>query len=235
MAEPILETFGLGRAFEGLHAVENLDLSVAAGGIHAVIGPNGAGKTTLVNLLSGHLFPTAGRIRFKGREIAGLSPHRIARLGIGRGFQRTSIFPEVSCRENAWLGAGGGPDAEERAGTVLDLCGLADLAEVPANRLSHGAARQLEIAIMLAARPELLLLDEPLAGMGPEESALTTAMLKRLAGDRTLLLIEHDMDAVFALADRITVMVDGQAIATGTPDEIRADAQVQRAYLGHPP
>jgi branched-chain amino acid transport system ATP-binding protein len=233
MAEAILRTFGLSRAFEGLRAVENLDLAVAAGGIHAVIGPNGAGKTTLVDLLSGHIAPTAGSIRFKGHEIAGLPPHRIARLGIGRSFQRTSIFPEVTCLENAWLGAGGGRDARERALAALELCGLADLAEVPADRLGHGAARQLELAVMLAAGPELLLLDEPLAGMGAEESAATTRLLKGLAGDRTLVLIEHDMDAVFALADRITVMVDGQAIATGTPDEIRADALVRRAYLGH--
>ncbi|MEO5336437.1 MAG: ABC transporter ATP-binding protein [Magnetospirillum sp. WYHS-4] len=234
MAEVLLETVGLSRAFGGLHAVADLSLRVEAGRVHAVIGPNGAGKTTLVNLLSGHLAPTAGRVLLEGRDIAGLPPYRIARLGVGRIFQRTSLFAEATCLENCCLGAGGGRDAIGRARAALDLCDLGDLAEVRADRLSHGAARQLEIALMLSAGPRLLLLDEPLAGMGAEESVRTTALLKKLAGDRTLVLIEHDMDAVFALADTVTVMVDGRAIATGNPAAVRNDPAVQRAYLGHP-
>ncbi len=246
MAEALLETAGLSRLFGGLAAVQDVSLAVEAGVVHAVVGPNGAGKTTLINLLSGDLRPSAGSVRYKGRDITSWPAHKVAHLGIGRSYQKTNIFRDYTAFENCWLAAQARlpgafdmlrparrrVEARDRAAKALDLCGLADRASRRAAELSYGEQRQIEIAMLLATEPELLLLDEPLAGMGPEESAGVLALLKRLARGHTLLMIEHDMDAVFAIAQRITVMVNGRVLATGAPAEIRANAQVQEAYLG---
>jgi branched-chain amino acid transport system ATP-binding protein len=246
MAEPLLVVTGLTRRFAGLAAVRDLALDVRAGEIHAVIGPNGAGKSTLINLLSGDLRPTAGSIRLAGTEIAGWSPHRIARLGIGRSYQRTNIFPRFTAFENCRLAAQARRKSSMRffrpaysyrdlaaaAERALSLVGLEHHAGAMAQNLSHGERRQLEIAMTLATAPQLLLLDEPLAGMGAEESAAVTALLKRLSGDHAMILVEHDMDAVFAIADRLTVMVEGRVLDSGPPARIRASRPVQEAYLG---
>lgn len=244
--EPILETEALTKRFGGLVAVDAVSLRFNAGDVHCIIGPNGAGKTTLTNLLSGVLPPTSGRIRFRGQDIAGWSAHRIARTGIGRSFQRTNIFPEFTVFENCWLGAQARlpsslrffrpahrlTDVAERARRALELVGLGDRAEAPAAALSHGEQRQLEIGVMLATEPTLLLLDEPMAGMGPNESQRMVELLLKLKENHTLVLIEHDMDAVFALADVITVLVNGAVLASGPPASIRANRAVQEAYLG---
>lgn len=246
MTEPLLSTFGVSRRFGGLTAVNDVTLDFFPGRVHAVIGPNGAGKTTLINLLSGDLQVSSGRIVFRGRDITRLSADRISRIGLGRSYQKTNIFPEFSCYRNCWLGAQSRlptsmrffrratrySEVQERAERALSLCGLERRRDVIPAHLSHGEQRQLEIGMMLATEPELLLLDEPLAGMGPEESAAVVALLGTLAVDHTLILIEHDMDAVFAVADTLTVMVDGRLLATGSPEEIRANREVQQAYLG---
>ncbi|MBM3536223.1 MAG: ABC transporter ATP-binding protein [Alphaproteobacteria bacterium] len=241
-----LETEALSKRFGGLVAVDNVSLAVRQGDVHCVIGPNGAGKTTLLNLLSGALPPSAGRIRFGDQDIAGLPPHRIAQLGIGRSFQRTNIFPEFSAYENCRLGAQArmassmrffrpaerDDGVRERAERALALTGLTPRRDTRASVLSHGEQRQLEIGVMLATEPSLLLLDEPMAGMSADETARMVDLLRRLKEGHTLILIEHDMDAVFALADIITVMVNGAVLASGTPQEIRASQAVQDAYLG---
>lgn len=246
MADTLLETAGLSRQFGGLAAVQDVGLSVERGRVHAIVGPNGAGKTTLINLLSGDLKPSAGEVRYQGRDITAWPAHRVAHLGIGRSYQKTNIFRDFTAFENCWLAAQAllpgafamlrparkYRQAQDRAAKALDLCGLSDRAGRRAAELSYGEQRQIEIAMLLAAEPELLLLDEPLAGMGPEESAAMLALLKRLAAGHTLVMIEHDMDAVFAIAQRITVMVNGRVLATGAPAEIRANPQVQEAYLG---
>jgi branched-chain amino acid transport system ATP-binding protein len=251
MAEPgtsrVLEATGLTRRFGGLAACDGVAIALERGQLHALLGPNGAGKSTLINLLSGDLAPSAGSIRFKGREIAGLAPERRSRMGIGRSYQKTNIFPGFTVLENARLAAQSrdprpyaifanaarDDGALGRARRGLDLAGLGEGVDRIAGALSHGEQRQLEIAMVLATEPEVLLLDEPLAGMGVEESARMVALLKRLAGEHAILLVEHDMDAVFALADTITVMVNGQVLESGAPARIRASAEVQRAYLGH--
>ena len=246
MAEPLLVARGLSKRFGGLVAVDQVTLALGAGAIHAVIGPNGAGKSTLVNLLSGELAPTSGSIRQGGQDITGLSPERIAQRGIARTFQHANIFAAFSALENCRLaaqahasGAGGWfLPAQSRTEVVatargaLAAAGLAGRADVPASALSHGERRALDIAMALATSPTILLLDEPLAGMGPEESQQTVALLRRLAADHAILLVEHDMDAVFALADQLTVMDNGRVIASGAPAEIRANAEVQQVYLG---
>jgi branched-chain amino acid transport system ATP-binding protein len=246
MAEPLLETSGLTKRFGGLIAASEVALAVEPGEIHAVIGPNGAGKTTLVAALAGELRPDAGTIRFAGHDISRLGTTRRAALGIARSFQITSIFREFSVVDNValavqahaghsfrfWRPAADDPRLREPARAVLAEVGLAARAEVTAAALSHGEKRALEIAMVLATRPRLLLLDEPMAGMGPAESAEIVQLLARLRGRLAIVLVEHDMDVVFALADRITVMVYGKVIATGTPAAIRADAHVRRAYLG---
>jgi branched-chain amino acid transport system ATP-binding protein len=245
VTEPVLATHALSRYFGGLAAVNEVTLAVARGEIHAVIGPNGAGKTTLVNLLSGDLPPSAGSIRFEGAEIAGLPPERIARRGIGRCYQRTNIFPDFSAFENCRLAAQARLPSSLRfirparsfaalnraAERALTLVGL-DAWERIAATLSHGEQRQLEMAMVLATAPKLLLLDEPLAGMGAEESSRMVALIGALAADHAILLIEHDMDAVFSIATRLTVMVNGSVLASGTPDLIRQSVAVQEAYLG---
>jgi branched-chain amino acid transport system ATP-binding protein len=246
MPEPLLETSGLTRRFGGLVAISELALAVEPGEIHAVIGPNGAGKTTLVAALAGELRPDAGTIRFAGHDISRLGATRRAALGIARSFQITSIFREFSVADNValavqaqaghsfrlWRRARTDPLLREPARAVLAELGLAGRADMTAALLSHGEKRVLEIAMVLATRPRLLLLDEPMAGMGPAESAEIVHLLARLKGKLAIVLVEHDMDAVFTLADRITVMVYGRVIACGAPAAIRADAQVRRAYLG---
>jgi branched-chain amino acid transport system ATP-binding protein len=246
MVEPLLETSGLTRRFGGLVAMSEVALGVAPGEIHAVIGPNGAGKTTLVATLAGELHPDAGTIRFAGHDISRLGTTRRAALGIARSFQITSIFREFSVVENValavqaheghsfrlWRPARTDPRLREPARAVLAELGLAERADMTAAALSHGEKRVLEIAMVLATRPRLLLLDEPMAGMGPAESDAMVRLLARLRGRLAIVLVEHDMDAVFRLADRITVMVYGRVVATGAPAAIRADPEVRRAYLG---
>jgi branched-chain amino acid transport system ATP-binding protein len=247
MAEPVLEARGLTRYFGGLAAVDGVSLDLREGEIHAVIGPNGAGKTTLVNLLSGELAPTAGSIRFAGREIAGLSAPTIARRGIARSYQRINVFPDFSAFENCRLAAQSRLDASWRlfaparrradlaaqAERVLALVAL-EAPQRAAAALSHGERRQLEIAMTLATAPLVLLLDEPLAGMGAEESRRMTALIAGLAADHAVLLVEHDVDAVLSVAHVLTVMVEGKVLDTGAPDKVRANPEVQRAYLGEP-
>ncbi|MCC7282577.1 MAG: ABC transporter ATP-binding protein [Acetobacteraceae bacterium] len=243
---PLLEVAGLRKSFGGLVVTDDVGLVVETGVLHAVIGPNGAGKTTLINQISGLLRPDAGSIRFAGEAITTLSMARRARLGIARSFQITAIVPGFSALENVALAAqrhaGSSfrffrPAASERALNeaalaALDRVGLAQRAAVPAGALSHGEKRQLELAIALAARPRVLLLDEPLAGAGPEETERLVGLLSGLKRDFAVLLIEHDMQAVFRLADAITVLVYGKVVAHGRPEAIRADAAVRAAYLG---
>ncbi|WP_436636948.1 ABC transporter ATP-binding protein [Microbaculum sp. FT89] len=246
MTEPLLRVEGLAKSFGALRATDDLSLEVAEGEIHALIGPNGAGKTTLVSQLSGELTPNAGRILFDGRDITAMPAHERPHIGLVRSFQITSIFPEFTTLENVALSAQArtghsfhffAPVA--RDGTLNDIAmtalrdvALDDAAGRPAHALSHGQQRRLELAMALVLQPRLLLLDEPMAGMGPDESAFVVEVLSKLRGDVTMLLIEHDMDAVFALADRITVLVYGRSIATGTPGDIRENPAVREAYLG---
>ena len=246
MAEPILEVIGLRKRFGGLAVTDDVSFAVAPGGIHAVIGPNGAGKTTLIHQLSGTLRPDAGVIRFAGRDVTALPLHRRARLGLARSFQITSVIPGFSVLENAALAvqarsgssfrflwrAAAEARLNEEAMAALDQVGLAGRAAAPAGALSHGEKRQLELAIALAMAPRLLLLDEPLAGAGPEETARLIDILLGLKRRYAILLVEHDMQAVFALADRISVLVYGRVIATDAPAAIRADPAVRAAYLG---
>jgi branched-chain amino acid transport system ATP-binding protein len=246
MTEPVLATMELGRRFGGLVAVDEVTLSIAPRAVHAVIGPNGAGKSTLINLLSGDLRPSTGTIRLGARDITHWPSHRIARHGVARSFQHTNVFAAFSAFENCRLAAQSRHPAFGRwfkpaeryddwnaaANAALAVVGLAERGAAAAAELSHGERRSLEIAMALATAPAVLLLDEPLAGMGPEESAHIVLLLKRLAADHAILLVEHDMDAVFALADRLTVMVNGRILASGAPEAIRANAEVQRAYLG---
>ena len=242
----LLETRGLLKRFGGLVATDHLSIEVRTGEIHALIGPNGAGKTTLVSQLTGNLRPDSGTIHFAGRDITRLPIHARVRLGLARSFQITAVLREFSVIENVALAvqahaghsfrflrnARFDKSLREPAWQGLEIVGLDARAGVPAAALSHGEQRQLEIAMALVGQPRLLLLDEPRAGMGPEESTDLVQLLRRVKERCGVLLIEHDMDAVFALADRITVLVYGRAIATGTPEEIRANADVRQAYLG---
>ncbi|MCC6471467.1 MAG: ABC transporter ATP-binding protein [Alphaproteobacteria bacterium] len=245
MADAMLETRGLSRRFGGLAAVQDVSLAVARGKVHAIVGPNGAGKTTLINLLSGDLRPSDGKVSYQGSDITGWPAHRVAQAGIGRSYQKTNVFREFTALENCALAAEARlprlhlfraaatfRETAARAERALALCSLETRRETRAASLSYGEQRQLELAMMLATEPQLLLLDEPLAGMGPEESARVVDLLKRLAADHTMVMIEHDMDAVFAIADTITVMVNGSVLASGAPQAIRANREVQRAYLG---
>ena len=246
MAEPLLHLDGLRKHYGGLAVTDGVSLDVLPGEIHAVIGPNGAGKTTLIHEITGIVAPDEGRILFAGADITRLSLPRRVRAGLARSFQITSIVAGFSVLENVALAvqARSGssfrfawPASRERALNdaamdALDQVGLADRAAHPAGGLSHGEKRALELAIALATKPRLLLLDEPLAGAGPEETDRLIALLTRLKSAYTFLLVEHDMQAVFALADRISVLVYGRVIATGTVAEIRANAEVRAAYLG---
>lgn len=247
MITPAMEAIGLTRRFGGLVAVRDVNIALRVGELHAVIGPNGAGKSTLTNLLSGELRPSAGRLLLHGAEVGDWPSWRFARAGVGRSFQRTNVLKPMTVRENVRLAAQaritplrrylqvvtGEHAPTEAAEAALSRVGLQTLADRSAGILSHGQLRQLEIAMALAAGPTVLLLDEPLAGMGPEESERLAGLLKELAADHAVMLIEHDMDVVFAVADRVTVMVDGQVLEQGTPASIRGSAAVRDAYLGH--
>jgi len=243
MANPILQVEGLIKHFGGVYAVDNVDFDILPGEIHAVIGPNGAGKTTFVAQLSGLLKPDAGKIIFDGRDVTTLSAPQRSHLGLARSFQITSIFKNFTALENVvlsiqahaghsfrfWRPAMQDPELIGPARKFLDEIGLGARAEFVSSNLAHGEQRQLEIAMALATGPKLLLLDEPTAGMGPEDSDRIRDFLAGLKGTYSMLLIEHDMDTVFALADRITVLVYGKAIATGTPEEIRSNSKVRAA------
>jgi len=249
MAEPdrwdLLSVEGLCKSFGGVVATHNLELTVHEDEAHAIIGPNGAGKTTLLAQLAGELRPDAGRIFFDGREITDLPAHERVRIGIARSFQITNLLDSFSARDNVQIAlrprlghsfiflrdAAADPELNRRAEALLAEVGLADRAHVPAGELAHGEKRQLELAMALASAPRLLLLDEPMAGVGHDEARMLELLL-RIKQERAMLLIEHDMDAVFRIADRITVLVGGWAIASGPPAAIRDDPDVRRAYLG---
>ncbi len=246
MAEAILRAENLTKRFGGLAAVNDLSLELHVGQVHALIGPNGAGKSTLTNLLSGDLAPSSGHIHYAGVDLAGLPAERISRLGVGRSYQKTNIFLAFSVFENCRLAAQSRRqrswrifrlaeqyvDVNGRADAALAAVGLSARRDILAAALSHGEQRQLEIAMCLATEPRVLLLDEPLAGMGPQESQVIVELIQRLSATHAIMLIEHDMDAVFAVAHRLTVMVNGDLLASGTPAEVRANAVVQQAYLG---
>jgi branched-chain amino acid transport system ATP-binding protein len=243
---PVLATQSLSRSFGALAAVRDVTLDLRRGELHAVIGPNGAGKSTLVNLLAGELSPSTGRILLEGADITRQPVHARAYLGIARSFQRTDIFKSLTVLENVRLaaqavatparsllrGPRSGEDLVHRATAALVRAGLPDGHQRIAGTLAHGQQRQLEIAMTLASAPKVLLLDEPLAGMGPEEGERMAELVRSLAADHAVLLIEHDMDFVFKVADRLTVLVEGAIIASGSPAEVRANRAVQVAYLG---
>jgi len=245
-SDAILSTRGLTRRFGGLAAVNSVSIEIGHARLHAVVGPNGAGKTTLINLLSGDLAASSGSVIYKGDDITRFAADRRSRIGIGRSYQKTNIFPGFTAFENCRLAAQSrvpralhvlsdaasfGPVADA-AESALEAARLGARAGHVASTLSHGEQRQLEIAMVLATRPQVLLLDEPLAGMGAEEASLMVDLLRTLKPSHAVLLVEHDMDAVFAVADRITVMVNGQVLESGPPAQIRASVAVRDAYLG---
>jgi branched-chain amino acid transport system ATP-binding protein len=246
MAEPLLAVRGLRKRFGGLVATDDVALDVAEGETLAMIGPNGAGKTTLISQLAGNLRPDGGTIRFAGADVTALSAAARSHRGLARSFQITSIFRDFSALDNValaaqahaghsfrfWRPARAEAALRDPARAVLAQVGLDERADVLAGTLAHGEQRQLEIAMALATRPRLLLLDEPVAGMGTDESQRMVRLLQGLRGRHTIVLVEHDMDVVFALADRISVLVYGRVIATGPPKAIRVNAEVRRAYLG---
>lgn len=241
-----LEVENLTRAFGGLVAVNGVSVKFSPNKVHGIIGPNGAGKTTFINVLSGALKPTQGNVRLESEEIGGQKPHNVARRGLGRSYQRTNVILPFTARENCALAAQAqfpSPfrfsngwrrhEEDEAVETALKVAGIApERADIRASNLSHGEQRQLEIAMLIASGAKLLLLDEPLAGMGPEETGRVTALLRELSADHTIVLIEHDMDAIFAAADTLTVLVEGKLLAHGAPEEIRSNAAVREAYLG---
>jgi branched-chain amino acid transport system ATP-binding protein len=242
----LLDVRGLVKRFGGLVATDRLDLAIARDELHAVIGPNGAGKTTLIAQLAGTLAPDAGTIALDGVDVTRASAHARVRHGISRSYQVTNVFRRFSALDNAalalqacrgssfrfWRPARAESALFDEAQALLARVGLAERGAVPAGALAHGEQRQLEVALALASRPRLLLLDEPMAGMGPDESARMVGLIERLKGTLTIVLVEHDMDAVFRLADRISVLVYGRVLASGTPAQIRANAEVRQAYLG---
>lgn len=246
MNAPVLSARRLTRRFGGLTAVGEVDIDLALHEIHAVIGTNGAGKSTLINMLSGEIEASEGRIALDGVDITGRAQAKRARDGVGRSYQRTTIFPEFSVHENCrlaaqaatpkpwafWQSSQSCAASTASADAALEAAGLAHEAHRIAGTMSHGAQRQLEVAMCLATKPRVLLLDEPLAGMGAEETDRMLTLLARLKATHAILLVEHDMDAVFRIADRITVMVNGTVIATGNPAEIRENPEVRTAYLG---
>jgi branched-chain amino acid transport system ATP-binding protein len=246
VTEALLAIEGLTKRFGGVVASDDITLKVPAGELHAVIGPNGAGKTTLIGELTGEIAPDSGRVAFAGLDITALPIHRRSALGLARSFQITSLFPDFTALDNValavqahsghsfrfWRNASREAALRDPARAVLAQVGLAERADVLVANLSHGEHRQLEIAMALATRPRMLLLDEPMAGMGPDESARMVKTLRAFKRELTILLIEHDMEAVFALADRITVLVYGRVIASDTPAAIRANEEVRKAYLG---
>jgi branched-chain amino acid transport system ATP-binding protein len=246
MADALLDVRGLVKTFGALRATDNVYLDVRRGETHAIIGPNGAGKTTLIGQLAGNIIPDAGEIHFDGENVTNLGAAARARKGLARSFQITSIYREFTALDNValavqahaghsfrfWRPASREAALRDPAQTILNKLGLGDRAGVRAANLAHGEQRQLEIAMVLATRPRLLLLDEPVAGMGADESQRMVEFLATLKGQQTMVLVEHDMDAVFTLADRISVLVYGQIVASGTPEEIRVNPEVRRAYLG---
>jgi branched-chain amino acid transport system ATP-binding protein len=246
VADPLLRVQNLVRRFGGIVATDNVSLDVAEGELHAIIGPNGAGKTTLISQLTGHLAPHSGSVSLGGRDITHLAAYRRCALGLARSFQITSLLLDFTAAENVALAAQahdghsfrffGNARKEsglrEKAMAALHRVGLADRADVLVSRLSHGEQRELELAVALATGPQLLLLDEPMAGLGVTESGRMVELLRELRKEVTIVLVEHDMEAVFALADRITVLVYGRVIASGAPSEIRQNQEVKRAYLG---
>jgi branched-chain amino acid transport system ATP-binding protein len=243
---PLLQASGLTRRFGGLTAVNSVSVDLHVGEVHAVIGTNGAGKSTLINMLSGEIAASEGTIILNGSDVTRMSQPKRARSGIGRSYQRTTIFPTLTVLENCrlsaqaarqrpwqlWEAAAQCDDSINTARRALEAAGLADALHMQAGSMSHGKKRQLEIAMCLATTPKVLLLDEPLAGMGAEETERMLSMLARLKQAHAILLVEHDMDAVFRVADRITVMVNGEVIASDVPDAIRTNTEVQIAYLG---
>jgi branched-chain amino acid transport system ATP-binding protein len=250
MTDPVLETRGLTKRFGELAAVDDVSLAVERGEFRSIIGPNGAGKTTLFNLVSGALAPTDGRVVFDGANVTDLPPHERVRRGMGRSFQITTLFGGLSVRENVRLAAqstvnrgfsaraaylrptGAFPEVAERTDRVLERVGLAARADEPAAALAYGDQRRLELGVVLATDPALVLLDEPTAGMSADETRETMALIDDVLADRTLLLIEHDIDLVMAVSDRVTVLHRGRVLAEGTPDEVADDEDVRAAYLG---
>ena len=244
--EVLLRAHGLSRRWGGLLAVDQVSLELQRGSVHAVIGTNGAGKSTLINMLSGELAPTGGRVELLGQDVTNWSQPRRARAGLGRSYQRNTIYPSFTVFENCrlaaqartprpwawWQDARKCPVSMATAQSSVERAGLTNLRELAAGLLSHGQKRQLEIAMCLATNPDVLLLDEPLAGMGAEETERMLTLLAELKASHATLLVEHDMDAVFRIADCITVMVNGSVIASGTPDFVRNSPEVRVAYLG---
>jgi branched-chain amino acid transport system ATP-binding protein len=246
VADPLLRVENLVRRFGGILATDHVSMDVAKGELHAIIGPNGAGKTTLISQLTGHLAPDAGSVSLVGRDITNMPAYRRCALGLARSFQITSLLLDFTAADNVALAARAHDGHSFRffanarkerglrdaAQAALQRVGLADRANVPVSKLSHGEQRELELAVALATRPQLLLLDEPMAGLGVTESARMVKLLQELRKEVTIVLVEHDMEAVFALADRISVLVYGRVIASGAPAEIRQNEEVKRAYLG---
>ena len=246
MSAVVLQVEQLVKRFGGLTATDHANLSVTQGSIHALIGPNGAGKTTLIHQISGALQPDAGTVRFGGEDVTAVPMHQRALRGLVRSYQITSIFKKLSVLDNIalavqakdgssmrfWRAARSETARYAQAGEVAERVGLSAQLHNVAGALSHGQQRQLELGLALASRPQLLLLDEPMAGMGPDESENMVTLLQSLRGDTTILLVEHDMDAVFRLADTISALVFGKVIASGTPQEIKDHPEVKRAYLG---
>ena len=246
MADPLLRVEKLVQRFGGILATDHLSLDVISGELHAIIGPNGAGKTTLISQLTGQLLPNSGTIHFAGQDITRLPAWRRSALGLARSFQITSLLPDFTASDNValaaqahdghsfrfWGSARGERHLREAAQSALVRVGLADRADTLVSKLSHGEQRELELAVALATKPQLLLLDEPMAGLGTTESARMVKLLQELRHEVTIVLVEHDMEAVFALADRITVLVYGRVIASDVPAAIRQNEEVRRAYLG---
>jgi branched-chain amino acid transport system ATP-binding protein len=246
VADPLLRVERLVRRFGGILATDHVSLDVAEGELHAIIGPNGAGKTTLISQLTGHLAPHSGSVFLGGRDITAMPAYRRSALGLARSFQITSLLPDFTAADNValaaqahqghsfrfWGNARKEKGLRDAAQAALDRVGLGGRADVLVSRLSHGEQRELELAVALATRPQLLLLDEPMAGLGVTESARMVKLLQELRREVTIVLVEHDMAAVFALADRISVLVYGRVIASGMPADIRQNDEVKRAYLG---
>ena len=244
MSELILEAEGLDRSFGGIHAVNDVSLEIPQGTLHAIIGPNGSGKTTLFNLLTGHTKPSSGRVRFAGEDITGMAYSKVARKGLAKSYQITTVFPLLTVFENVriaaqaaahanvfWRPADGIKAVTRHTEEVLERIGLAEERDLIASNLSHGDQRRLDLAIALATSPRLLLLDEPTAGMSPTETAATVELVKELNRDVTILMIEHKMDVILTIADRITVLHQGEKLFEGAPDEVKSHPKVQEVYL----
>jgi branched-chain amino acid transport system ATP-binding protein len=241
-----LELRDIHHDFSGLQVLTGIDLEVREGERHAVIGPNGAGKSTLFNIITGRYAPRRGHVLYRGRDITGAAPHRIARLGVGRSFQIINTFPRLTVFQNVrsavlsrrhmrldpWSLLDRRADVSREAEEVLGMVGLLDRRDIPANALSYGGQRELEIALTVATRPDLVMLDEPTAGLNAEDTRRAVGLIRQVTDGRTLVMVEHDMEVVFDLADRISVIYYGRVLATGTPDDIRASDEVKRAYLG---